>query len=159
MKRKTVISMLLAAICAVGFSSCELVKDFLGKGEEVVSVDSSAEKRATVEKTEGDLVAIRVLKTDGNEMLSDVMGYLQAMGELVYSKDASGMITGINGKENPADWSYCWMLYTSDTELSNNEWGSVEYEGEMLGSAMLGAESLPIAVGEIYVWSYVKLPK
>lgn len=153
MKRKTLISMLLTAACAVGFSSCDLWIEDTGITE---SIHSAAEKRATVEKTENDLVAIRVLDTDGEEMLADVMAYLQAENELAFSKDASGMLTGINGKENPADWSYCWMLYTSDAELSSSEWGSVEYAGQTLGSAVLGAESLPVAAGEVYVWVYKK---
>ena len=162
MKRKTVISMLLAAACAVGFSSCDLWIEDTGITESIHSAatdslaDSSLKKRATVEKTENDLVAIRVLDTDGEEMLADVMAYLQAENELAFSKDASGMLTGINGKENPADWSYCWMLYTSDAELSSSEWGSVEYAGQTLGSAVLGAESLPVAAGEVYVWVYKK---
>lgn len=153
MNKKRIFFMLLAAVCAVGFSSCDLWIEDTGITD---SIHSAAKKTATVEKTENDLVAIRVLETDGEEMLADVMAYLQAENELAFSKDASGMLTGINGKENPKDWSYCWMLYTSDAELSNNEWGSVEYAGQTLGSAVLGAESLPVAAGEVYVWVYTK---
>ena len=153
MNKKRIFFMLLAAVCAVGFSSCDLWIEDTGDTE---SIHSATEKKATVEKTENELVAIRVLAPDGEEMLADVMAYLQAENELAFSKDASGMLTGINGKENPADWSYCWMLYTSDAELSSSEWGSVEYAGQTLGSAVLGAESLPVAAGEVYVWVYTK---
>ena len=66
------------------------------------------------------------------------------------------MITSINGKANPADWSYCWMVYTSDTSMANTEYGTYEYEGQILGSAVLGAEALPAADGGIYVWVYQK---
>ena len=46
------------------------------------------------------------------------------------------------------------MLYTSDAELSNTAWGEVEYNGAKLGGAIVGAGELPVAEGQIYVWSY-----
>ena len=67
---------------------------------------------------------------------------------------SGGMVTEINGKANTADFSSCWMLYTSDAELSNTEWGTVSYEENSYGSAIVGAEALPVVNGEIYVWAY-----
>ena len=46
------------------------------------------------------------------------------------------------------------MLYTSDSENANEAWGIVEYEGKNYGSATLGAESLPVKSGAIYIWWY-----
>jgi hypothetical protein len=81
------------------------------------------------------------------------MTYLKAEGELAF-EITSGMVSSIEGKANPADWSACWMLYTSDTETSNTEWGTITYDGNTYGSAILGAESLTVSVGAYYIWSY-----
>lgn len=67
---------------------------------------------------------------------------------------SDGMITSINGIDNPADYSSCWMLYTSDPELSNSAWGTVEYEGVEYGSAVSGAEALTVKAGQLYIWVY-----
>lgn len=67
---------------------------------------------------------------------------------------SDGMITSINGIDNPADYSSCWMLYTSDPELSNSAWGTVEYEGVEYGSAVSGAEALTVKPGQLYIWVY-----
>ena len=108
----------------------------------------------SVESTE-NVVVITVEEVKDAKFLMDIMEQAKADEKLAFEV-SNGMITSINGKVNPADWSYCWMLYTSDAELSNNEWGSVEYAGQTLGSAVLGAESLPVAAGEVYVWVYTK---
>ena len=65
-----------------------------------------------------------------------------------------GMITSINGIENPADYSSCWMLYTSDAENSNAAWGTVEYQGKQYASAVSGAETLKIKPDQLYIWVY-----
>jgi hypothetical protein len=92
---------------------------------------------------------------DGNteKLLIDYMAELKEKGELDYTtKD--GMVTSINGIETPADFSYCWMLYTSDTENANDAWGTVEYEGKEYGSAILGAEALKLKPDQLYIWVY-----
>ena len=137
--------------CCLGTSACSL--PFFG-GRDSVSVSfTEEEKKATVEQATEDMVAIRVLKTQGKECVLDVMQYLQADGQFTFTENG-GMITGINGRGNAADWSYCWMLYTSDAELANKEWGEIEYKGKTLGSAIVGANELPIVEGEVYVWYY-----
>ncbi|MBD5632272.1 MAG: DUF4430 domain-containing protein [Clostridia bacterium] len=83
--------------------------------------------------------------------LKDFMDYLQEGGKLTYSVN-NGMVTSVNGKANTLN-SY-WMLYTNDTENSNTEWGTVDYEGEVYGSATLGAESLIIKESSTYIWVY-----
>jgi len=84
-------------------------------------------------------------------LLIDYMKTLKSKGELEF-EIADGMITSINGIANPADFSSCWMLYTSDTENSNAAWGTVEYEGIEYGSAICGAEVLKIKPDQLYIW-------
>jgi hypothetical protein len=66
----------------------------------------------------------------------------------------NGMVVSINGIKNAADWSYCWMLYTDDEEMSNVAWGEIEYKDKVYGSAVLGAESLVVKNGKTYIWVY-----
>ena len=83
--------------------------------------------------------------------LKDYMDYLVAEDELAY-EISDGMIVSLNGKANTTN-SY-WMLYTSDEANANTAWGTIEYDGHTYGSATLGAPSLPLAEGAVYVWSY-----
>ena len=86
-------------------------------------------------------------------VLVDYMSKLKSDNVLDFTiKD--GMVNSINGLENPADWSKCWMLYTNDTELSNEAWGKITVNDVVYLSAILGAESLPIKDGMTYVWVY-----
>lgn len=86
-------------------------------------------------------------------LLIDYMKTLKDKGELEF-EIANGMITSINGIDNPADYSSCWMLYTSDEENSNAGWGTVEYQGKQYGSAVSGAEMLKIKADQLYIWVY-----
>ena len=86
-------------------------------------------------------------------MLIDYMQQLKDKGELEFTLQ-NGMITSINSIDNPADFSSCWMLYTSDEENSNAAWGTVEYDGKEYGSAVVGAETLEIKAGQLYIWVY-----
>ena len=87
------------------------------------------------------------------EML--LVEYMESMREEGLEFEVNdGMIVSINGIENPADYSSCWMLYTSDAENSNPSWGTVEYEGNEYGSAISGAETLKIKANEIYIWVF-----
>lgn len=83
--------------------------------------------------------------------LKDYMDYLQENQKLTYSVD-KGMITAINGKSNTTN--SLWMLYTSDSENADEQWGTFEYEGSIYGSATLGAESLTVKKDCIYIWAY-----
>ena len=90
-------------------------------------------------------------KTD--MVLIDYMQQLKDKGELEFAIE-NGMIKSINGIDNPADYSSCWMLYTSDGENSNAAWGTVEYEGKEYGSAVSGAETLTIKADQLYIWVF-----
>ena len=85
--------------------------------------------------------------------LIDYMNQLVQKGELECTI-ADGMITSINGIENPADYSSCWMLYTSDADNANVTWGTVEYEGVEYGSAISGAKMLKIKPDQLYIWVF-----
>lgn len=86
-----------------------------------------------------------------NKTLLDYMNYLKSKDELSFTVD-DGMVTSINGKSNTTN-SY-WMLYTSDTENANNAWGTFNYDGEIYGSATLGAGALTVKENCVYVWAY-----
>ena len=88
-----------------------------------------------------------------DKVLIDYMDDLAKKGELVCTI-ADGMVTSINGIANAADYSSCWMLYTSDTENANSAWGTIEYNGTEYGSAISGAETLKIKAGQLYIWVY-----
>lgn len=97
-----------------------------------------------------------VVKTPGETkdmVLMDYMQTLKDQGELEFVIQ-NGMITSINGIDNPADYSSCWMLYTSDADNANAAWGTVEYEGKEYGSAVSGAEALKIKPNQLYIWVY-----
>ncbi len=98
-------------------------------------------------------VSSEQMQISSQTKLVDYMYSLKDDGELAFEV-SDGMITSINGIENPSDWSSCWMLYTSDVDSANAVWGSVEYNGAVYGSAILGAESLIVKDGCIYIWVY-----
>ena len=86
-------------------------------------------------------------------LLIDYMAKLKEKGELEFAI-SNGMITSINGIDNPADYSSCWILYTSDEENANSAWGVVEYQGKQYGSAISGAEALKIKPDQLYIWVF-----
>lgn len=141
MKRKTysfftfIFTLLLSLCCLI---SCQDEK----KGE----------PKATVALATDTRVVITVEEANGAK-LSDCMKALKKTENLTY-EISSGMLISLNGTANEADYNPCWMLYTSDTELSNAEWGTLEYDGKTLRAASLGVEQLPVVDGGIYVWEY-----
>ena len=104
-----------------------------------------------------DLIIIKITQealAGATDMtLMDYMSKLKEKGELEYSI-SDGMITSINGIDNPVDYSSCWMLYTSDADNANAAWGTVEYEGKEYGSAISGAETLKIKPDQLYIWVF-----
>ena len=127
----TVFTFLFTLFAAIGFVGCQ--------------------KSVTVN---GEYVVIVAKDVSADTTLLEYMEALQSEGELSFTVE-NGMITAIDGKENADDFSSCWMLYTSDTEFSTAEYGTVEYDGKTYQSAIFGAETLVIKEGESYVWAYV----
>ncbi len=137
---KKVFSFLLAVLILAGtlaLAGC--------KGESLVIKDSDT---YIVIKTTKEAIG------DNTEMvLMDYMEQLKEKGELDCTVQ-NGMVTSINGIDNPADFSSCWMLYTSDAENANTAWGQVEYDGKQYGSAISGAETLKIKPDQLYIWVF-----
>lgn len=122
-----------------------------------LSALSGCQKEPLVIKDSETCIVIKVtgdvLADNPDMLLIDYMNKLSEEGELSCTI-SNGMITSINGIENPADYSSCWMLYTSDADNSNTAWGTVEYEGVEYGSAISGAETLKIKAGQLYIWVF-----
>ena len=115
--------------------------------------DKANLKASVVSSTE-TVVLIKVDEVSSEtDKLIDAMAILKESGALDYIV-SGGMIQSINGKENKADWSACWMLYTSDSEMGNTEWGTYEYDNVSYASAISGAESLLLTEGAFYLWVY-----
>lgn len=95
-------------------------------------------------------VVIYVVETEGEPKLIDCMEQLKKDGTFSYTIEG-GMVTQMNGKANGEGY---WMLYTSDSEMGNDQWGTMEYNGETLESAILGADALVVEENELYVWVY-----
>ena len=143
MKRKTNIffSLLLSLVCALCLFACD-------------RKDKSNLKCTLVESTQTRVV-ISVEEQGLNCTLLDCMEMLRQSQDNDFTFTfTNGMITSINGVENPADFSHCWMLYTSDAEMANAAWGTTEYDGQTLGSAVVGVNALDVISGAIYVWVY-----
>ena len=142
MKTTNLMKKTISILLAVVLLSCALTGC---KSEPLVIKDSDT--YIVIKTTE------EVLEGKTDLLLIDYMQTLKEKEGLEFAI-SDGMITSINGIDNPADYSSCWMLYTSDPELSNSAWGTVEYEGVEYGSAVSGAEALTVKAGQLYIWVY-----
>ena len=116
--------------------------------------DASTENESVAPENSVSPVAIYVTETvESGTTLLEYMEVQKEKGEITFVV-SGGMITSINGVENDADYDPCWMLYTSDEDNANTMWGSFEYNGSILGSAVVGASDLVIKQGYTYVWVY-----
>ena len=138
MKRRNVLVVALLTVVCVLFG---LVACKSGTGE--------ARVLASEERT----LVLQVEAAEGKVTLLALMEELRAENQIDF-KTSGTMISEINGVANAADLSSCWMLYTTDGGMANEAWGTLEYDGKILGSAIVGADSLVVTVGEIYIWSY-----
>ena len=99
----------------------------------------------------------KYLLITADENASNLLSLMQekaAANEFTFTLSGT-MVTSINGVENAADWSYCWMVYTTDSDYAVKEYGQVKLGKTVYTSAALGAESLPVEKGEKYLWVYV----
>ena len=107
-------------------------------------------KKSPVTADENTVVIQASAEHSGKTLLA-VMEELQEAGELSFTV-SDGMIVELNGtKQTPSSY---WMLYTSDEESANEQWGTFEYEGEVLGSAVSGAGELAVKEGCLYIWAF-----
>jgi hypothetical protein len=100
--------------------------------------------------SETDEFVVIKCQTDKEDLT--LASYMDGLDDIFLIEN--GMVVSINGIKNAADWSYCWMLYTDDEEMSNTAWGEIEYKDKVYGSAVLGAESLVVKNGKTYIWVY-----
>ena len=101
---------------------------------------------------DSDTLVVVIADTDESISLIDYINSLDEFKDMFVIEN--GMVTEIDGVKNAADWSKCWMIYTSDSEMANTGWGQVEYKGETYGSAIVGAESLIVKKGCLYIFFY-----
>ena len=120
----------------------------------VLCVFAGCEKKETVLKDTDEFIVLSPEDSFAGKSLEEFMASVKAEGKLDYSINGQKMITSINGIENAADYSSCWMLYTDDAENSNTAWGVITYKDKAYGSATLGASDLVIAKGCVYIWVY-----
>ena len=115
---------------------------------------SACKKEPLVVKESDTYVVINVENATENQTLAGYMLSLTEYQDMFVIEN--GMVTSINGIQNAADWSACWMLYTDDysEDCSNAAWGTVVYDGKTYNSAALGAESLIVKNGCSYIWIY-----
>ena len=148
MKKQLSLLLMIAVTCILLLPGCQQDKIVIETPEStpetnLIITDDHVIIKITQEALEG-----------ATEMtLMDYMTKLKDKGELEFAI-SDGMITSINGIANPADYSSCWMLYTSDADNANVAWGTVEYEGQKYGSAISGAETLEIKADQLYIWVY-----
>ena len=142
---KRMVSFLLLVVIGLSFAGCFLAP-------KTSAPEGGMEY--TIVKSNGTRVEICVSDLgDAEWTLIDVMEKAKLEGELTY-EISGGMVTSVEGTANAADFSSCWMLYTTDEEMSNTEWGTITVGEKTLGSAIVGAEALPVVEGELYVWDY-----
>ena len=101
---------------------------------------------------ESDTFVVITADTDEDLTLIEYINSLDEYKDMFVIE--SGMITSIDGVSNATDWSSCWMIYTSDSEMSNTGWGEVEYKDNVYGSAILGASELKVKNGCLYIFVY-----
>ena len=151
MKRKW-ISLWLVFALGFAFTGCSLADIFKeSANESSLSASEDNVEYEVMRSDDGLLIGLHVIKTDREYTVKEAMDIAVQKGVFTYEL-SNGMVTSIDGRANTAN-SY-WMLYTSDAEFSNAEWGTITYEGMTLGSAVLGAETLPVTQGAYYAWSY-----
>ena len=150
-KIKSLIIILLALVVCACFSACTTItSDKSEDFSQTVAVDEIIEITDTIVVIRADCGYMPI---DSDTVLIDYMAQIKADGGFDFTvKD--GMVVAINGVENPADYSKCWMVYTDDSELSNEAWGTVTVGEITYFSAVVGAEALPIKHGKTYVWEY-----
>jgi hypothetical protein len=160
-------SLLSFASCIVlvfsesSFSNEESTSSESSSNEESTSSESSSsnEKSAyEVLVSNQELLVVKATNVTGTVSLKDAMTALQKEGKLTYTI-SNGMVTSINGVENPADYSSCWMFYSDLGEYdgvtyTNTEWGTYTYGETNYASNAYGVESMPVVNGYTYIAHY-----
>ena len=148
MKKSLSLLLVIAVTCVLLLPGCQ-------QDKVVIETPESTPETNLIITNDHVIIKITQEALDGatDMTLMDYMTKLKDQGKLEFAI-SDGMITSINGIANPADYSSCWMLYTSDADNANVAWGTVEYEGQEYGSAISGAETLKIKADQLYIWVY-----
>lgn len=100
-----------------------------------------------------------VFVTVGTKYMSDLKdktlkNYLDVLveKELISYELEGTMVVTINGLTAKAEDNAYWMIYSNDSDNTNTEWGTYEYEGVTYASTTLGIVDLPIKDGCTYVF-------
>jgi len=148
MKRKIVCFFAILFSC-LALSSCALF------GSEN---DGATVQNAKVLAKSENLVVIQVLECQESASVFDAMKFLKEKGELEFVSETSTYgesLLSLNGKENPADWSYYWQFYVSDESQGNPD-STYVFEDTTCYFAQKGISGIQAKQGGIYLWEFAK---
>lgn len=128
-----------------------------------VACISGGETKAKLESVTETQIVMLIEETDGKANAFDALKSLRDQDLISFDYTTSqygSYITSINGKaeavtESTANSSkgYSWMLYTSDMDNAY-ESDTITIGDTVCGSSAMGASSLNVKQGAIYVWVY-----
>jgi hypothetical protein len=156
MKRKIVnlLTLMLTVILSVlALVSCD----------NILTTGKGGTTKAKLESTSETQIVMLIEETDGNANAFDALKSLRDQDLISFDYTTSqygSYITSINGKaeavtESTANSSkgYSWMLYTSDMENAY-ESDTIMVGDRVCGSSAMGASTLTVKEGALYVWVY-----
>ena len=115
---------------------------------------TACKKEPLVIKESDTYVVINVDNATQNETLAGYMFSLTEYQDMFVIED--GMVVSINGLSNSDETYSYWMIYTNDysEDVSNEAYGTIDYNGTIYYSAAWGAESLKVKNGYSYIFIY-----
>ena len=129
----------------------------------LVSCNKGGETKAKLESSTAEQIVIKIEETDGEANAFDALKSLrnQDLISFDYTESTYGAyVTSINGKAEQVIEStmtsakgYSWALYTSDTEYAYTD-STVTYGETVCGKSAMGASSVTVKKGAIYIWVY-----
>lgn len=129
----------------------------------LVACNRGGETKAILASSTAEQIVVKIEETDGEANVFDALKSLrnQDLISFDYTQSSYGAyITSINGKAEQVVEStmtsakgYSWALYTSDTEYAYTE-PTVTYGETVCGKSSIGASSIKVKKGEIYIWVY-----
>ena len=120
--------------------------------------DGAAVQNAKVLAKSENLVVIQVLECQEGASVFDAMQFLKEKGELEFVSESSAYgesLLSLNGKDNPADWSYYWQFYVSD-ETQGNPDTTYVFEETTCYFAQKGISGITARKDGIYLWEFAK---
>ena len=118
---------------------------------------------AKLEASTEDMIVMSIASSDGKANAFNALQSLQEQGVITFEYQDStygAYVTSINGKAEKiisstltSSEGYSWSFYTSDREYAYDS-PTVTVEGRVCGLSSLGASSLTVKEGELYIWVY-----